>query len=100
MLDFGFWELVTVLLVALLVVGPDRLPGLARNVGLWIGKARRFVGDIKSEIDQELASEELEKALDRPFDEVHEIIEETKQVASEVNQQLNEPKVSASKTPP
>jgi len=91
MFDFGFWEIVMVLLVGLIVVGPERLPGLARTVGLWLGKVKRFVRDAKSEIDKELASEELKNALDKQnaMDDVYEIIEETKRTAGEVKQSLN-----------
>lgn len=80
-----------ILLVGLIVVGPERLPGLARTVGLWIGKAKRFVRDAKSEIDKELAAEELKKALDKQsaLGDVYEIIEETKKAAGEVKQNLS-----------
>ncbi len=54
MFDIGFWELVVVAIVALLVVGPERLPGLARDAGIWIGKVRRFINNTKREIESEL----------------------------------------------
>jgi sec-independent protein translocase protein TatB len=55
--DIGFWELALILLVALLVIGPDRLPGLARTAGLWLGKAQAMIRSVKADIDRELASE-------------------------------------------
>lgn len=64
MFDFGFWELVIVGVVALLVVGPERLPGLARQIGRWVGKIRRFVTTVKSDIEQELRTDELKKMLE------------------------------------
>lgn len=93
MFDFGFWEMILILLVALVVVGPERLPGLARTAGLWVGKAKRFVTDVKSEIDQELAAEELKKVLDKQnaMSDVYEIIEETKNVTQEIKQEVNKP---------
>ena len=54
MFDVGFWELLIIGLVALLVIGPERLPGLARTAGAWLGRAKRFVSDVKTEIDEEL----------------------------------------------
>ncbi len=98
MFDFGFWEIILILLVALIVVGPERLPGLARTAGLWIGKAKRMVTDVKAEIDQELAAEELKKVLDQQnaMNDVYDIIEETKQVTSDIKQELNKPVEEAS----
>jgi sec-independent protein translocase protein TatB len=91
MFDFGFWEIILILMVALIVVGPERLPGLARTAGLWVGKAKRFVTEIKAEIDQELAADELKKALDKQeaMSDVYEIIEETRSVTRDIKQQIN-----------
>ncbi len=57
--DIGFWELTIIGVVALVIVGPERLPKLARTAGLWIGKARRMVSDVKRDIDRELKASEL-----------------------------------------
>jgi sec-independent protein translocase protein TatB len=91
MFDFGFWEIILILMVALIVVGPERLPGLARTAGLWIGKAKRFVTDVKAEIDQELAADELKKALNKQeaMSDVYEIIEETRKATSDFKQEIN-----------
>lgn len=76
MFDIGFWELTTIAVIALLVIGPDKLPGVARTAGKWVGRARRFVGDVKSDIDRELKQEELKKALaeDAGLDEIKQIM--------------------------
>jgi sec-independent protein translocase protein TatB len=63
MFEIGFWELVMVGVVALLVVGPERLPALARTAGLWLGKARRMIADVKAEVDRELHLEEIKQTL-------------------------------------
>ncbi|MGZ8219581.1 Sec-independent protein translocase protein TatB [Methylomagnum sp.] len=63
MFDIGFWELVLVGVVALLVFGPERLPRVAREAALWMRKARSMVASVKSEIDQELRLEELKQSL-------------------------------------
>ncbi|MFO1371060.1 MAG: Sec-independent protein translocase protein TatB [Candidatus Competibacteraceae bacterium] len=68
MFEIGFWELVMVGVVALLVVGPERLPGLARTVGLWLGKARRMVMEVKAEVDRELQLDELKQSLRQQAD--------------------------------
>ena len=76
MFDIGFWELTMIAVIALLVIGPDKLPGVARTAGKWVGRARRFVGDVKTDIDRELKQEELRKALakDAGLDEIKEIM--------------------------
>jgi len=90
MFDFGFWEMFMVVLIALIVVGPERLPGLARTAGFWVGKAKRMISDVKAEIHEELAAEELKKALDEQdlMEDVYEMIEETKQVGQEIKQEV------------
>jgi len=84
--DVGFFELLLVGLVALLVFGPERLPSLARTAGLWIGRARRFLGTVKADIEQELKAEELkriirEQQLNNPL---HDLIEDTEKSLSDI----------------
>lgn len=76
MFDVGFWELTIIAIVGLLVIGPDKLPGVARTVGMWVGRARRFVGQVKDDIDRELKQDELRKALeqDAGLDEIKKIM--------------------------
>jgi sec-independent protein translocase protein TatB len=87
MFDVGFWELAVIMVVALLVVGPERLPKLARTVGLWVGKGRRFVQTVKADVDRELAADELKKTLAKQAEipELYDIIEETKQTLKETS---------------
>lgn len=58
MFDIGFWELVVIAVVALLVVGPERLPQLVRDAGRWLRAARRMVADTRAQIERELDLEE------------------------------------------
>jgi sec-independent protein translocase protein TatB len=63
MFDIGFLELIVIGVIALLVVGPERLPRLARTAGLWLGRGRRMLSSVKAEIDSELKAEELKEIL-------------------------------------
>jgi sec-independent protein translocase protein TatB len=59
MFDIGFSELVLIGVLALLVLGPKRLPEVARAAGRWMAQLRRFVGNVKQDFDRELHGEEL-----------------------------------------
>jgi sec-independent protein translocase protein TatB len=76
MFDIGFWELMMIGLIGLLVIGPDKLPSVARSTGKWVGRFRRFVTDVKSDIDRELKQDEIRQALEKNagLDEIKEIM--------------------------
>ena len=59
MFDIGMGELALIGLLALFVLGPKRLPEVARMAGLWVGRMRRFIASVKEDFDQELQTEEL-----------------------------------------
>lgn len=63
MFDIGFSELFVIAIVALLVLGPERLPKAARFAGLWVRRARAQWYSVKSELENELADEELRRSL-------------------------------------
>ncbi|MCK0751666.1 Sec-independent protein translocase protein TatB [Chromohalobacter japonicus] len=63
MFDMGFLELMLIGVVALLVLGPERLPTAARTVGLWIGKIKRTVSGMQREINAQLEAEDLRQKL-------------------------------------
>lgn len=67
MFDVGFSELLIIAVVALLVLGPERLPKAARFVGLWVRRARAQWYSVKAELERELASEELQRSLKNPL---------------------------------
>ena len=80
MFDIGFWELGIIGLVALVVVGPERLPKLAYTAGKWVGKGRKMLSTVKGEIDKEMKAEELREILEKQKKELaplEEIVEET-----------------------
>ena len=64
MFDIGFSELVVIGLVALIVIGPERLPRVARTVGLLFARLQRYVNDVKADINREIELDELRKMRD------------------------------------
>lgn len=70
MFDFGFSEMLVVAVVALIVLGPERLPKAARFAGLWVRRARAQWYSVKSELESELADDELKRSLQRMQDEL------------------------------
>ena len=93
MFDIGFWELTVIAVVALLVVGPEKLPGLARTAGHWLGRGRRFVASVKQDIDREIAADELKKIMAKQAESnpLHDIIEETQQTIHDAHGEPAEP---------
>ena len=73
MFDFGFWELVLVMVVALLVVGPERLPKLAARVGAWTGRARRLAQQFRRNVQQEIQTEEIKELLHQQQNQIREL---------------------------
>ena len=90
MFEIGFSELVMVGLVSLLVIGPERLPKVARLAGFWIGKVRNIAASVKEEIKQELHAEELRQIFKEQADlqEFHAAINETTDAANSIKASL------------
>ena len=59
MFDIGFLEIVIIAAIALIVLGPERLPRAARTAGMWVGRARSMVSAVKTDIDREIRESEL-----------------------------------------
>ena len=83
MFDVGFSEVVIIAIIALVILGPERLPKVARTLGFWVGKARRMVADVKSDIDREMRESELAD-LRKLGDEISEVKNEVQSAAGEV----------------
>lgn len=79
MFDVGFSELCLIGLVSLLVIGPERLPKVARLTGFWLGKMRSMVASVKEEIKLELQAEELRQLFkdQSGLEEVQQMLDET-----------------------
>ena len=83
MFDVGFSEVVIIAIIALVILGPERLPKVARTLGFWVGKARRMVADVKSDIDREMRESELAD-FRKLGDEISDVKNEFQSAASEV----------------
>lgn len=90
MFEVGFSELMMVGLVALLVIGPERLPKAARIAGFWLGKARTTVASVKAEIKQELQAEEMRQLLREQSvaGDLQKIVDETKTTFEDIQSAL------------
>ena len=90
MFDFGFWELTIVMVVALLVVGPERLPVLAGQLGRWLGKAKRVLNSIRSDIESEIKAAELKEMLKKQQGEIGELREILKDTQRGIENDFNQ----------
>jgi sec-independent protein translocase protein TatB len=82
MIDFGFDKIALIGAVALIVIGPEKLPRVARTVGALFGKAQRYVSDVKAEVNRSIELEELKK-MKTQFEDAARNVEDT--VRTEVN---------------
>lgn len=89
MFDLGFSELLVIGVVALIVIGPERLPKVARTAGAWLGRLNRYVADVKQDINREMQLEELRKVQQemQATAQKYEILAE--ETAQEVKQELS-----------
>ena len=76
MFDVGFSELLVIALVALLVLGPERLPRAARMAGLWVRRARAQWHSVRAELESEIAAEDLRRSLSEAGQALHKAREE------------------------
>ena len=92
MFDVGFWEILLILVLALVVIGPERLPGAARQAGFFVGKARRYIEGVRSEVEQELDVSEFKRMLHNQEVQINELQQKLKsgveEVGSDVSKEL------------
>ena len=92
MFDIGFPELMLVAVVALLVIGPDRLPETLRTLGLWLGRIRRSFAEVKAEVEKEIGMDDIRRQLhnEQLMAEMKRIEQEVKDTARTTDDQLRE----------
>lgn len=78
MFDIGFTELLLIAVVALVVLGPEKLPVAIRTLGLWIGKAKRTISGIQTEISEELRIDELKRTASVAKEQLDKELEDMK----------------------
>lgn len=81
MFDIGFSELIVIAVVALIVIGPERLPKVARTAGHLLGRLQRYVNDVKSDINREMQLDDLKKLQQQ-------VAAEAKSMEQSVSEQL------------
>jgi sec-independent protein translocase protein TatB len=84
MFDIGFSEMVVLAVVALVVLGPERLPKVSRTAGQWMGKMRRYVDDVKSDINRQMELTELRNLKSQLTDAAKDIETSISSTVSEV----------------
>ncbi len=90
MLDFGFDKIALIGAVALIVIGPEKLPRVARTVGTLLGKAQRYVADVKAEVNRSIELEELQKMKTQFQTAVSDVEQSVRQEVSSATQALNQ----------
>ena len=105
MFDISFGELAVIGVVALVVIGPEKLPKVARTVGALVGRAQRYVHDVKADIQREVNLGELKQLQSEMHDAAQSLrntvqsqVDEARQAVGEVQSQLNEVSQTATHT--
>jgi sec-independent protein translocase protein TatB len=88
MFDVGFWEILLILVLALVVIGPERLPGAARKAGFFVGKARRYIEGVRSEVESELDVNEFKRMLHNQEVQINELQQQLKAGVEEIKSDL------------
>jgi sec-independent protein translocase protein TatB len=90
MFDISLFEMVVIGVAALIVIGPERLPGVARTAGHLFGRMQRYVNDVKSDIQREIELDELKKLRESVQDSAREIEQSMSRELDQVDQEMRE----------
>lgn len=97
MFDIGFTEILIVAVVALIVLGPERLPSALRTAGLWVSRIKRTVGSVQKEITEELRVEEMRQAAKKQQEQLEQNVESlTKPFSESLRDEMLEPSPKSS----
>ncbi|MDQ8936626.1 Sec-independent protein translocase protein TatB [Acinetobacter rudis] len=94
MLDVGFSELLVFGVIALLVLGPEKLPEAARFAAKWYSKFKRAISSVQNDIDRELRLSELREQMNQEMKRIQELEEKMQRQMQELQQQANQPLTS------
>ncbi len=90
MFDIGFWELALIAIIALLVVGPERMPALAKKVGSYIGKLKKFIANVKSDVEDNINEDTFvqKMSLTDEKSKILEVVKDSKKQLSAVEKSI------------
>jgi len=102
MFDIAFSEMMVLAVIALVVIGPERLPKVAKQAGEWLGKLRRYVDDVKSDINRQMELTELRKLQTQVTDAAKELGDSVQSTMTGMQTQFDEVQKSleGTDTPP
>ncbi len=91
MFDIGFWEFALIGVITLIIVGPEKMPAIARKAGKYAGKAKRFMAKIQEDIDDELEADKIKEHLNLQDEDsnVLEVLEDTKSTLDDIKKDVN-----------
>jgi sec-independent protein translocase protein TatB len=95
MFDFGFWEIAIIGIITLIVVGPEKMPAIARKAGLYFGKLNRFFNKVKSDINEELRMDEIKDEMSMDDEKI--IVSEVTEVIQSSADSLKEENIFSNK---
>ena len=90
MFDIGVSEIAVIAVVALVVIGPERLPKVARTIGTLLGRAQRYVNDVKAEVNREMELDELRKLQTQMQDAAHGLQEQVSTAGAEMQSAVHD----------
>jgi len=89
MFDMGFTEMMLIGIVALIVIGPERLPGVARTAGKYVGRLKRFMTTVKADVEQELRADELREILSQQQKELNSLKDTISDAGKTIEKEAN-----------
>lgn len=98
MFDISFAELMLIALVGLIVIGPERMPKVARTVGHLLGRLQRYVSDVKADINREMQFDELKKLQSQVTDQVYDMERQVNEQLHKVESDLNDSILASAQT--